>query len=140
MPSTEFVWLAVRRMAFALLTLVLLPPAVFAHSVDSPRALHGGQARAMGTFHVELHVSDGQLDLYVYDRHNAPLWADSVKAHAQVLAAGGLHDLALAAGRRNQLSAPIPFKSSDVERVEITLADESGRSWTMAFTLAANAP
>lgn len=104
-----------------------------AHSVVSPMAFHGGKVAAAGAFHLELRVTDGRLELYVYDKHNAPLRADSVTASARLKVADEHHQLKLAPRRRNLLIAEVPFETANIGDVEITLADESGRAWTAVF-------
>lgn len=131
MPSTE----RRSRIARALFALGLLALSTLAgaHSVSSPMAFHGGKAAAVGAFHLELRVADGRLELYVYDKHNAPLWADSVTASARLTVANEQHEFKLAPRRRNLLAAEIPFEAAAVGDVEITLADDSGRSSTIVF-------
>jgi hypothetical protein len=51
---------------------------------DAVKALHGGQARAAGPYHLELVVKDGELVLYVTDHEDKAVPTDGARAKATI--------------------------------------------------------
>jgi len=51
---------------------------------EAVKALHGGQARAAGPYHLELVAKDGELLLYVTDHSDQPIPTDGAKAKATI--------------------------------------------------------
>lgn len=51
---------------------------------DSVKALHGGQARSAGPYHLELVVKDGELVLYVTDHEDKAVPTDGARAKATI--------------------------------------------------------
>ena len=115
------------RSTFFTLATVLVVPSAFAHSIDDPKALHGGQAVAAGSYHLELLVNDAEVQLYLYDKHNAPLWADSVKVAATIWTAAGATEVALQPSKRNLLTAPSPIPAADILKITVQFSDEYGK-------------
>lgn len=67
--------------------LLVLSVPVEAHKAkhdDSAKALHGGQARAAGPYHLELIAKDGELVLYVTDHEDKAVPTDGAKAKATI--------------------------------------------------------
>ena len=51
---------------------------------EAVKALHGGQARVAGPFHLELIATDGDLVLYVTDHSDKAIPTDGAKAKATI--------------------------------------------------------
>ena len=51
---------------------------------EAVKALHGGQARAAGPYHMELVVTDGELMLYVTDHSDKAIPTEGAKAKATI--------------------------------------------------------
>lgn len=107
-------------------------PHVIAHAVTVPMALHGGTAQAAGSYHLELVVSDGHVQLYLYDRDNHFVSVDGITAKALIWKQADTLDVVLTPDKRNMMGGSGAFSISEVRRVIVTLVDGTGvatRAW-----------
>lgn len=109
-----------RLAALALLAMAATTSKASAHSVEAPRAFHGGIAQAAGGLHLELLVEDGRTILYVYDRQNHPLPLDGAIATALLWLETGSLSLDLVRDGR-ALAATASFAAHAVHRVTLDL-------------------
>lgn len=113
-------------------SVLIMSPHVMAHSVVAPMALHGGKALAAGSYHLELVVTDGHVQLYLYDRDNHFASVDGITAKALIWTQANTLDVVLTPDKRNMMSGAGAFSVSDVRRVIVTLVDDTGvatRAW-----------
>jgi len=67
--------------------MLVWPGPAYAHKAkhdEAVKALHGGQARVAGPYHLELVTKDGELLLYVTDHSDASIPTDGAKAKATI--------------------------------------------------------
>ena len=72
---------------FVLGALLILAGTAEAHKAkhdEAVKALHGGQARAAGPYHLELVAKDGELVLYVTNHSDEAFFTDGAKAKATI--------------------------------------------------------
>jgi hypothetical protein len=110
----------IRALAFAVLLAASVPASpAFAHE---PKPRHGGAVATAGTYHVELVVKDGQVDVYLVDHDDKPIAATGRKGVAILMAGGKSVRVPLTAAGRERLSgkAAEPLQPGAKGVVQIT--------------------
>ena len=75
--------------------------------------------------HLELVISDGSAQLYLYDQQNRPVTADTMIAKAPVWTNDGTVEVNFVADKRNLMRAIGAFDAREVKRVIVTLGENN---------------
>lgn len=111
------------------------PWPVSAHAGVRPLvSAHVGSIRLVGTLHLELVISDGSAQLYLYDQQNRPVTADTMIAKAPVWTNDGKVEVNFVADKWNVMRAIGAFDAKEVKRVIVTLGENNEPSMKASFS------
>lgn len=107
------------------LVMAAVSATAFAHvserSVD-PVSRHGGLAKRIGQYNLEIVANQRQLQLYVYSQGNRPLDTHRSSAELRIMHSGGTTDVQLSPSGGNRLASDWQAPQSDSVWAVLTLS------------------